>query len=67
MPETVSVELPLLVIVSVLVAVMLVTTPPNARLPFNPMIRVGATIPVPEALVVFTPLVASLFTVTVPL
>jgi hypothetical protein len=67
MPETVSIELPLLVIVSVRVAVVSVTTFPNAKLPPNPMFRFGAMIPVPEALVVFTPLVASLFTVTVPL
>jgi hypothetical protein len=67
MPETVNGELPLLVMVSVRITVVLVSTFPNARLPLNPMIRVGATIPVPEALVVFTPLVASLLTVTVPL
>ena len=67
MLDTVNAELPLLVIVSVCVTVVLVTTLPNARLPINPMIRLGATVPVPEALIVFPPLVASLLTVTVPL
>jgi hypothetical protein len=66
MPVNVIAELPPLVIVRMRVAVVLVTTLPNARLPLNPMIRLGA-IPVPEALVVFTPLFASLLTVTVPL
>ena len=40
---TVSVELPVLLIVSVAVAVSPVCTLPNARLPLNPMIRVCGT------------------------
>jgi hypothetical protein len=67
MPDTVIAELPLLLIVRMRVAVVFVTMLPNAKLPLNPMIRLGVTIPMPEALSVFTPLVASLLTVTVPL
>jgi len=64
---TVSVTLPLLVIVMVAVAVCPVVTFPNARFPLTPMIFVGTGIPVPEALIVFPPLVLSAFTVIVPL
>ena len=52
-------------IVSVAVAVVPVVTVPNAKFPFSPMILVTAR-PVPEALMVFPPLVASAFTITVP-
>ena len=48
MLDTVNAELPLLLIVSVRVAVVLVTTLPNARLPLNPMIRLGAPVGVIE-------------------
>ena len=65
MSVTVSVVLPRLVIVSVAVAVCPVVTFPNARFSFSPMILVTAC-PVPEALMVFPPLVASEFTITVP-
>ena len=65
---TVRAELPVLAMVSVAVAVIPVVTFPNARFPLNPMIfvAVGAT-PLPEAVLVFVPLVLSEFTVTVPL
>jgi hypothetical protein len=44
MPETFNTELPLLVIVSVPVAVVLVTTFPNAKLPLREITRVGPTL-----------------------
>ena len=67
MSLTVSVAFPLLVIVIVAVAVVPVVTLPNARFPLTPMIRVGTGVPVPDAASVLLPLVASEFTVTVPL
>jgi len=67
---TVKLVVPVLAMVSVAVAVAPVVTLPNARLPLSPTIFVGvpaAAMPVPEAAMVPVPLVASLWTVTVPL
>ena len=64
---TVKGELPELLIVNVAVAVVPVVTAPKARLPLNPMIRVAAAVPVPEAAMVLVPPVASLWTVMIQL
>jgi hypothetical protein len=64
---TVSVLVPVLLIVSVAVAVAFIATFPNARFPDTPMIFVGAAVPVPDAVIVLVPLVWSELTVTVPL
>ena len=56
---------PLLLRVSVVVALVSSSTSPNAIVPDSPMMRVGAAVPVPESVVVLVPLVASLVTVSV--
>ena len=67
MPLTVSVALPVLLIVSVCCAAAPTVTLPNARLPLSPMTRVGGTLtPVPEAAIVLVPPVASELTVRLP-
>jgi hypothetical protein len=63
---TVIVELPVLLIVNVFCADEFTDTLPKAKLPLNEMIGVGDTVPIPEALMVLTPLVISELTVTVP-
>ena len=49
-PLHVSVLLPLLLRVSVVVALVPTCTSPNARVPDSPRMRVGAAVPVPESL-----------------
>ena len=63
----VIVELPVLSIVNVACADDPASTLPKFRLPLKPMIRMGVGTPVPDAAMVFTPLVMSALTVTVPL
>ena len=66
-PLHVSGLLPVLLRVSVLVALVPTCTSPNARLPDSPRTRVvvAVVMPVPETVVVLVPLVASLVTVSV--
>ena len=67
-PLHVRVLLPLLLMVSVVVALVPTCASPNAIVPDSPMMRVvvtGAVVPVPETVVVLVPLVASLVTVSV--
>ena len=63
-PLHVRVLLPLLLRVSVVVALVPTCTSPNAIVPDSPRMRVAA-MPVPESVVVLVPLVASLVTVSV--
>jgi hypothetical protein len=67
MPLTVSTELPVFAMVSVLCELEATVTSPNAKSPLNEMTRVGVAIPVPETALVAVPLVASELTVRLPL
>ena len=63
---TVITAFPLLAMVNVPCAEAPTVTLPKDRFPLKAMTRVGATVPVPEVVVVLTPLVLSELTVTVP-